>query len=101
MPQIRYTIRARQDLISLWVDIAKENPAAADRIYDRLEARVLILGRFPEAGPSRPDIASEARMLVEAPYLILYRLIPDGAQIVRVLHGARDIDAAMFNEATE
>jgi hypothetical protein len=39
VPQIRYTVRARQDLISSWAGIAQTNPAAADRIYDRLEIR--------------------------------------------------------------
>ena len=83
------------------MDIARENPAAADRIYDRLEARISILARYPEAGPARPDIAADARVLVESPYLVLYRLIAEGVQIVRVLHGARDIGAGPFSEGTE
>jgi plasmid stabilization system protein ParE len=40
-------------------------------------------------------------MLVEPPYLILYRVIADGVQIVRVLHGARDIDSALFAAGLE
>jgi toxin ParE1/3/4 len=52
-------------------------------------------------GPARPDIAGDARILVERPYLILYRLVPEGVQIVRVLHGARDIDGALFSEGIE
>lgn len=78
-----------------------DNLAAADRVYDRLEARVKILERFPEAGVARPDIAKDARVLVESPYLILYRLVPGGTQIVRVLHGAREIDDSSFNEGIE
>jgi plasmid stabilization system protein ParE len=35
-------------------------------------------------------------MLVEAPYLILYRVMPDTVQVVRVVHGARDITADNF-----
>lgn len=98
MAQVRYTTRARRDLIDIWIGIATDNPAAAERVYDRLEARVRILERFPELGPARPDIAADARVLVEAPYLILYRAAPAGPQIVRVLHGARHIDAALFSE---
>jgi toxin ParE1/3/4 len=101
VPQVRHTTRARRDLLDIWLGIAAENPAAADRVYDRLEARVLILERFPEAGPARPDIADEARVLVEPPYLILYRVAPSGPQIVRVLHGARYIGAAPFREGSE
>lgn len=75
-----------------------DNPDAADRLLDRLEVRVRILETFPEAGAARPDIAPEARMLVEPPYLLLYRLISGGVQIVRVLHGARRIGPPLFAE---
>jgi len=66
-----------------------------------LEARLDILKDFPEAGPARPDIAPDARMLVEQPYLIFYRRRSDHIQIVRVLHGARDIDAELIVEGRE
>jgi len=101
MSQVRQSALARADLIQIWVDIALDNQAAADRVYDRLEARVNILERFPEAGMARPDIAKDAMVLVESPYLILYRLVSEGVQIVRVLHGARDIDDSLFSEGIE
>jgi hypothetical protein len=43
----------------------------------------------------------EACALVELPYLILYRIIPAGVQIVRVLHGARYIDSTLFTRGIE
>ena len=101
MSQVRQSALARADLIQIWVDIALDNQAAADRVYERLEARVKILERFPEAGMARPDIAKDAMVLVESPYLILYRLVSEGVQIVRVLHGARDIDDSLFSEGIE
>lgn len=39
-------------------------------------------------GAARPDIAPDARMLVEGSYLILYRIRTEDVQIVRVVHGA-------------
>jgi toxin ParE1/3/4 len=101
VPRVRHTARARRDLVKIWVDIATDNPPAADRVYDRLEERVKILADFPKIGVARPDIDSTARALVESPWLILYRLIPEGVQIVRVLHGARHIDKDLFNEGLE
>ncbi len=101
MPQVRHTARARRDLIEIWLEIASVNSAAADDLYNRLEARVEILNRFAKAGPLRPDIAADARVLVERPYLILYRIITDGVQIVRVLHGTRNIDRLLFTEGIE
>jgi toxin ParE1/3/4 len=60
-----------------------------------------MLRRFPEAGAPRPTLAAGARILVEPPYVILYRVIPEGVQIVRVVHGARHIARALFAECLE
>ncbi len=48
-----------------------------------------------------PAIASDSRMFVEARQLIFDRVIPDGAQIVRILQGVRDVDCALFLEGLE
>ena len=53
MPALHYTARTRRDLIDIWLEISAVNPAAADELYNRLEARVEILQRFPQAGPAR------------------------------------------------
>ena len=49
-------------------------------------------------GARRPDISPPARMLVEAPYLILYEIFPDTddgpidqVEIVRVVDGRRNL----------
>lgn len=101
MPRLRHTARARADLLNIWLSIATESPAAADRVFDRIEERTQMLMRWPEAGTVCPALHPEARMLVQRPYLILYRVMPDGVQIVRVLHGARDINRALFAEGIE
>ena len=101
MPQLRHTRRARRDLLGIWLDIAAKNEAAADAIFESLARRAKILEQFPEAGPLRHDIAPDARFLVERPYIILYRIIPEGVQIVRVLHGARHIGSDLFAAGTE
>lgn len=60
-----------------------------------------VLTTFPEAGASRTNIADDARLLIEQPYLIFYRIRPDTIQVVRVLHGARNIDAKLFSQGIE
>jgi toxin ParE1/3/4 len=42
-------------------------------------------------GRLRLDIAPELRYFMAGKYLILYRTVPGGVQIVRVIHGARDL----------
>ena len=81
--------------------MAADDPTAADRLLDRLAERIRILESFAEAGRLRPEIAPDARVLVERPYLILYRTIPGGVQVVRVLHGARLIERMLFSEGLD
>jgi toxin ParE1/3/4 len=42
-------------------------------------------------GPARPDIARELRYHPVGNHLLLYRVIQGGIEIVRVVHGARDL----------
>jgi toxin ParE1/3/4 len=88
---------ARTDLIDIYVTIGSENIRAADRYYDRLEARAMQLADQPRMGVRRPDISPSARMLVEAPFVLLYETIPhtdDGPVewVVRVVDGRRDLN---------
>jgi len=91
---------ARDDLLQLYYDIASEQPAAAERYFDRIEAKARLLLSQPRMGVRRPDITASARMLVEPPYLILYRTDPDTddgpiatVEIVRVVDGRRNLTA--------
>lgn len=84
---------ARGDLLEIWPFIARENPVAADRILDRLEAAIHRLGDRPGLGHRRPDLTSApVRFWSVLGYVIVYRGEAPPIQIVRVLHGARDIE---------
>lgn len=96
MPAIRRTARADEDLIGIWSHIAAENPAAADRVLDAIEARWQQLMRHPRSGMARDDITPGIRHLVAGQYLILYRVKREEIVIVRVLHGRRRIDRDMI-----
>lgn len=83
--------RARQDLIEIWNHVAADDPAAADRLLDRLDAACSSLVEFPYLGPNRDDIRPGLRYLVNGHYLILYRVIAHRIEIVRIVHGRRDL----------
>ena len=91
MGRIQRTPRADQDLEELWFFIAQDDPAAADRWLDTLEEKIGLLADNPLMGPARPDIARELRYHPVGSHLLLYRVIQGGIEIVRVLHGARDL----------
>ncbi|WP_281405649.1 type II toxin-antitoxin system RelE/ParE family toxin [Mesorhizobium sp. B2-4-19] len=43
----------------------------------------------PGMGIARPEVRADLRTFPAGNYLILYRQIGDGVEIVRVIHGAR------------
>jgi toxin ParE1/3/4 len=85
---------AEDDLIEIWCTIALDSPAAADRLLDTFASRIEHLAAFPDLGPERPDIGEAARLSV-GNYLVLYRHIGGQIEIVRVVHGARDLTALL------
>jgi len=91
MGRIQRTPRADLDLEEIWFFIPQDDPAAADRWLDTLEEKIALLADNPLMGPSRPDIARELRYHPVGSHLLLYRVIRDGIEIVRVVHGARHL----------
>ncbi len=94
----RYQISppARQDLIDIRDFIAKDNRATARKVLARIRAACRMLAQRPEVGHLRTDLASEPlRFWPAYSYLIIYRPNSKPIEIVRVLHGARDVSAIL------
>ena len=60
-------------------------------MLDRLDEAASHLARDPQIGPARDDIRPGLRYLVSGSYLLLYRITDDGIEIVRAVHGRRDL----------
>lgn len=73
LADIVWTPQARDDLLDIWVSIGRHDPAAAERMIDRILHHVELLHDNPLMGMLRPDIRRDLRILVETPYVILYR----------------------------
>lgn len=91
---VTFGSRARRDLDDIWDYVAHDDVDAADRVIDGITGASRRLADFPECGPARPDIAPGVRSLIAGRYLLLYR-VGDVVEVVRVIHGARDILAAL------
>jgi toxin ParE1/3/4 len=89
--RVQVNIEAEEDLIDIWSDIAEHNPIAADKYVKRLGDRIDSLFDMPERGSKRDDLQAALRMLVEGNYLIFYRVTERNVEVVRVIHGSRDI----------
>lgn len=69
--------------------IAEDNPAAADRVVQRIFRAVALSRKNPAIG--RPGRVPGTRELVvgDTPYIIPYRVRADAVEILRVFHAAR------------
>jgi toxin ParE1/3/4 len=79
------------DLDQIWSYIARDTIEQADRFLDKIQAKLEMLARQPLIGESRDDLGRNVREAPIGNYVIFYRPIPDGVEVVRVLHGARNI----------
>ncbi len=92
--------QAIADVENIYVEIGLEQPRAAERFLDSFERKATLLAEQPRMGVRRPDVRPSARMVVEAPFVMLYETIPDtddgpvdSVVIVRVVDGRRDLRA--------
>ena len=89
---------AKRDLVEIADYIARDSIDAAHRFLDAADSTFRDLLDFPGMGPVR-DVGNERLGELRswavrgfANYLIFYRVTTEAIEIVRVLHGARDID---------
>ena len=87
--------RAEADIEAIVLYIAEDSPQAARRWYETIYKCCQRLGEMPEMGVARPDIRADLRTFPVGNYLVLYRQIENGAEIVRVVHGARQWEALL------
>jgi len=88
--------RAQQDYGDIWDYIARDNPEAADRLLRRIDKKLELYASNPRMGRTRDNLAPGLRSFPVVPYLVFYRATSDGIELVRVLHGARDLKR-LFN----
>jgi toxin ParE1/3/4 len=86
--------RAKADLSDIWQFIAEDSDDQADAFIDLIDQKFQLLAQQSGLGRRREELAEGLRSFPVGRYVISYLPVPGGVQIVRVLHGARDIEAA-------
>lgn len=90
--------RANRDLAAIEDYIAADSPAAARRTIIALRSKCRMLSRTPRIGKRRDELAPDLRSFPMKNYTIFYRLAEKGIEIIRILHGARDIERIFSEE---
>lgn len=92
MPRIHRSVQAEADLIAVLKYMRKNSPRAADRFEADFETKCQVLAQFPMMGRTRDELLPGMRSTIVSSYVVYYRpLEEDGIELIRVLHGARDI----------
>lgn len=91
MTDVHKSRAASIDLDHVWSYIAADNPDAADTFLRRILARCQSYAHQPRLGESRPDLRREVRCFSVERYVVYYKPIDEGIELIRVLHGSRDI----------
>lgn len=92
MNRVRVSRDARSDLDEIWMYIARDDVGAANRFVDELTSRLPVLAASPGMGRAREELGAGLRSHVFGNYLIYYRETPPGIFVLRILHGARDVN---------
>ena len=92
MSRVVFSIAARQDLHGIFDYIAADRPRAAIKMVDDIENRCRILADHPLAAEAHPEFGADVRLSTVRNYVIFYRPIPDGIEVIRVVHGSRNLD---------
>ena len=91
MPRLRFSSVARDDLKEIAKYIARDKPIAAANWVDKIEEKCKLIATTPQFGEVRPELGSEIRSSTVGRYVIFFRPIKNGIEVLRVIAGDRDI----------
>jgi len=89
---------AKQELKEINSYIATFNSNAARRLINRIKQQCKLLADFPEMGQKCDELEPGLRTFPVENYIIFYRPIDDGVQIVRVISGYRDLEMIFYQD---
>jgi len=98
MPSLVLRPRALADLAAIWAYIAEDSPDRADAFVDLVDSKFQALSRRPGLGRRRTELNPDIRSLAVGRYVVFCLPISRGIEVVRVLHGSRDIESVFTKE---
>jgi toxin ParE1/3/4 len=91
MPQVLRTNQAEEDLVDILAHLGQYSPKAAERFAAEVERTCRVLAQSPGIGRSREELAPGLRSIPAGKYLLFYKPIDDGIELVRVVYGPRHL----------
>jgi toxin ParE1/3/4 len=95
VPRLVILPAARADLIDIGDFIALDNPERALTFLAELELVMRAAAEHPGRFPARDDLHPGLRAARHGRYLVFFVEAGEEVQVVRVLHGARDLSSTL------
>ncbi|WP_254567961.1 type II toxin-antitoxin system RelE/ParE family toxin [Oscillatoria sp. HE19RPO] len=89
-----------RELNEIFDYFASRSVSAGERFVEAFENKCRYLIQFPNLGRSYADFDPSLRGVPLNGYILFYRVINDGIEIVRVVSGYRDL-SSLFSDADE
>lgn len=90
--------KAGQDLEAIGDYIAQDNSDAALQFVLNLRQQCQRIASHPLAYRTRPELGDGIRVAPVGRYLVFFKLSENDVTIVRILHGAREINSFVVDE---
>jgi len=88
---VTYSPEAQEDLAEIGIYIALDNDRQAETFVASLRQKARQIAYAPRIYRSRDDLAPGLRSAAVGNYLLLFRIVGNGIEIVHIVHGARDL----------
>ncbi len=95
---------AEEDLINIWIYIARDNPNAADKVLEAVYQTLQTLLKMPEIGTKYQSYRRKLAGIRFIPvknyksYVVYYRSTDKGIEITRVLHSRMKKESRLANK---
>lgn len=100
MSSYSFTPEAVNDLGGIYSYVAHEDMVAARQLLDRITELFRKLSTMLGLGRKRPELGQDIRSFPTGKYVIYYRVVEEGVQLMRIMHGARDVEK-MFKQNSD
>jgi toxin ParE1/3/4 len=91
MARVIRSEQAQQDLEEILDYLDSQSTQAADRFATKFDQTCDLHAKHPQIGASAEEYAPNLRHFTVWSYAIFYRPIEEGIELIRIIHGARDI----------
>ena len=97
MGSYRLVNDATDDLIQIADYYSDKNPDYCEQLLAKFTRQFEMLVVLPKMGRERDELLPRMRSVVVSPYSTFYRIVGEDIEILRVVHGRRNITPGMFH----